>query len=436
MKRILTSLAMVFLSAMAIFVEAQSDHILWYDRPAEYFEESLVLGNGRTGATVFGGIQCDKIHLNEATLWTGEPVDPHMNPDAHTLIPLIRDALENEDYRLADSLQRGVQGSFSQSYAPVGTLLLEMHHGNRAVNYQRELDISKAIAKTSYEVDGCKYEREYFVSHPEQLMLIRLSASRKDELAFDIRFESLLPHGMTAGPDMLEVYGYAPWHAEPSYRGEMENAVRFDPERGTRFNGLIRVSTGDGYLVQTDSTLGIRGASEAVLLVSLATSFNGFHKDPATEGLDPRALAGKQLERAGKRSFQEMRERHVEDYQGFFSRVRLELGESMAPDLPTDERLKRYSQGAEDKKLEILYFQFGRYLLISSSRTPEVPANLQGIWNPYMRPPWSSNYTMNINLEENYWLAENTNLSEMHAPLLGFIGNLSKTGEITARTFF
>ena len=167
----------------------------------------------------------------------------------------------------------------------------------------------------------------------------------------------------------------------------------------------------------------------------MATSFNGFDKNPATEGLDNENIALEQLKKASKKSYHELKEAHIADYQKFFNRVELNLGSTDAPDLPTNERLLRYAEGKEDKNLEILYFQYGRYLLISSSRTPGVPANLQGLWNPYLRPPWSSNYTININTQENYWLAENTNLSEMHQPLLSFIKNVASTGEITVKTF-
>ena len=192
----------------------------------------------------------------------------------------------------------------------------------------------------------------------------------------------------------------------------------------------------DGTVTRTDSTLELRGATEALIRVVDATSFAGFDRDPVAEGVDYQALAAKRLTAASARSYDDLRRAHVEDFQRFFDRVQLHFHGTAAPDLPTDKRLLRYSQGAEDPDLEVLYFQFGRYLLISSSRTPGVPANLQGIWNPYLRPPWSSNYTLNINLEENYWPAELTNLSEMHRPLLEYIGHLATTGAVTARTFY
>ena len=413
-----------------------ADKTLWYRQPAQYFEESLVLGNGTHGATVFGGVQSDKIYLNDATLWSGEPVRADMNPDAYKNVPAIREALARGDYKAADELNKKLQGKFSESYAPLGTLFIELAHGPAAQNYYRQLSLTDAISSLHYEVDGVTYTREYFVSQPDQVMVIRLTSSKKGALSFSVRLNSLLNNQVTTASNLLKIKGYAPIHAEPSYRGNMPNAVVFDPARGTRFTTLAKLKTTDGTLTSTDSTVGIRGGTEAVVVVAIATSFNGFDKNPATNGLPDEPLATTRLNKAFAKSYAQLKQAHIADYQQFFNRVSLRLGQRTAPSLPTDERLLRYAEGKEDTDLEALYFHFGRYLLISSSRTPNVPANLQGIWNPYVRPPWSSNYTTNINAEENYWPAENTNLSEMHGPLLSFIGQLARTGAVTARTFY
>lgn len=420
----------------AQFTVAQSNTTLWYNRPAAYFEEALPLGNGKTGATVFGGVQSDQIYLNDATLWSGEPVNPYMNSEAHKHIPAIREALNNENYKLAEQLNRKIQGKFSESYAPLGTMLIDFKHSGNCENYYRELDIDKAIAKVRYNLAGVTYIREYFVSHPDKVIAVNLSASKKNSLNFMVKFKSLLKYSSSANDNILQIDGYAPYHAEPSYRGNIPDPVRFDENRGTRFSTYVKIKNRGGQVVVSDSTITVVNADEATLFVSIATSFNGFDKYPAKNGLDNQAIAKKQLADASVKSFQQVKEKHLKDYQSFFNRVKLDLAESAIPDLPTDERLKRYTQGADDKNLEILYFQYGRYLLISSSRTEQVPANLQGIWNPYIRPPWSSNYTMNINAEENYWLAECANLSEMHTPFLTFIENLAVTGKVTAKTFY
>lgn len=429
---------LVLLSIFVSFhlVRGQSAHTLWYNQPAQYFEETLVLGNGKTGASVFGGVGTDKIFLNDATLWSGEPVDANMNPEAYKNLPAIRDALRREDYKTADELNKKLQGKFSESYAPLGTLWMEHRHSGTPTRYRRELDLRHAVSTVTYEVEGVTFTREYFISHPDQIMVVRLRSSKKGALNFDVKINSLLKFRTAVNDRLLRVTGYAPYHADPGYLGERPDAVRYDENRGTRFAALARIQSADGNLVQTDSTLGLQGGTEALVLLSIATSFNGFDKNPASEGLDAVALAQAQLDKASAKTFRQLKQAHLQDFQTFFQRVNLDLGQSTAPDLPTDERLRRYAEGKEDKNLEILYFQFGRYLLISSSRTPGVPANLQGIWNPYVRPPWSSNYTININAEENYWLAENTNLSEMHLPMLGFIRNIAQTGKVTARTFF
>ncbi|CAC9972425.1 glycoside hydrolase family 95 protein [Flavobacterium panici] len=415
-------------------ISAQSKNVLWYDKPADFFEESLVLGNGKMGATVFGGANSDKIYLNDATLWSGEPVNTKMNPEAYKNIPEIREALKNENYKLAEELNKKIQGKNSESYAPLGTLEINNAEKGKAVNYHRELDISNAISKVSYEMAGIKYTREYFVSAPDQIMAIKLTADQKGALNFDINLKSLLQSNVEVRNNILVMTGSAPIHENAGY-AVLPKYLEIK-DRGTKFTTLVQIKKTDGQITSSRETLTLKDATEAIIYVSVATSFNGFDKNPATEGPDDVNIALQNLNKAFAKPFDKLKENHIADYQKFYNRVTLDLGKTTAPDLQTDERLLRYADGKEDKNLEILYFNYGRYLLISSSRTLGVPANLQGIWNPYLNPPWSSNYTMNINLEENYWLAENTNLSEMHLPLLSFIKNLSVTGKVTAKTFY
>jgi len=427
------SLIVYFMNVFA--VAGQSTSRLWYNKPADFFEESLVLGNGKAGATIFGGVGSDKIFLNDATLWTGEPVNPNMNPEAYKNIPAIREALKNNDYALAQKLNKKIQGSFSQSYAPLGTMYINFQGQERAENYYRELDLNNAVSMVSYEVGGVKFTREYFISNPDQVMVVKLTSSKKGALNFQLEFKSQLKYRILTNAKTLVANGYAPVHCDPSYVGS-KDPIKFDDNKGTRFTSVYKIRNSGGMVFATDSTIGVKNATEAIVYVSIATSFNGFAKNPATAGLNNEAIALDNMKKAFAKSYDKLMTAHVNDYQRYFNRVHLDLGKSNAPDLPTNERLRRYAEGKEDKNLEILYFNFGRYLLISSSRTPGVPANLQGIWNPYMRPPWSSNYTSNINLEENYWLAENTNLSEMHRPLMDFIANVAKTGSISAKTFY
>ena len=429
-------ICMLFVFLVCGFIFSQTKNILWYEQPAEYFEESLVLGNGKMGASIFGGTDSEKIYLNDITLWSGEPVNPFMNPEAHNYIPKIRKALFNENYKLADSLNKKVQGAFSQSYAPLGTLYIHFKQAQNIKNYKRTLDISKAISNISYKAGGVQFEREYFVSHPQKIMAIKLTADKKNAINCEISFKSLLKYTTNVLPNKLQITGYAPYHAEPNYRGAMPNAVRFDKNRGTRFAVIVGVKNTGGRVIYKKNKIHIRGANTAVIYLCTATSFNGFDKDPATNDLDALGIAHKQFTAASDLSYKRLKSNHIHDYQNLFNRVHLDFGKNKIPDIPTDERLKRYSQGYEDRDLEALYFQFGRYLLICSSRTKGVPANLQGLWNHYLRPPWSSNYTMNINTQENYWLAETANLSELHKPLLSFIANLAQTGTVTAKTFY
>lgn len=415
-------------------VSAQSNHILWYKQAADYFEESLVLGNGKMGATVFGGVDSDKIYLNDITLWSGEPVNTNMSPEAYKNLAAVRDALKNENYKLAEELNKKIQGKNSEAYQPLGTMEINNHNSGKVANYHRELDISNAISRITYEVYGVKFTREYFVSAPDQIMVIKLTSSKKGALNFDINSSSLLKYKTEVKDNQLAMNGVAPIYEHHGY--QVVPSFLLEKERGTRFTTLMKIKNTDGTITSSDTSLGLKNGTEALIYVSIATSFNGFDKNPATEGLNNKAIALGNLNKAFSKSFDKLKQSHITDYQKFYNRVTLNLGKTSAPDLATDERLLRYSDGKEDKNLEILYFNFGRYLLISSSRTLGVPANLQGLWNPHLHAPWRSNYTTNINLEENYWLAENTNLSEMHTSLLSFIKNLSKTGKISAQTFY
>jgi alpha-L-fucosidase 2 len=357
-----------------------------------------------------------------------------MNPEAYKNIPAVREALKSENYKLAEELNKKIQGKNSESFAPLGTLEINNSEKGKAVNYHRELDISTAVSKVSYEMAGIKYTREYFVSAPDQIMIIKLTSDQKGALNFDINLKSLLKSNVEVRNNILVMRGSAPIHENTGYT--VLPKYLDIKERGTKFTTLVQIKKADGKITSSRESLTLKDATEAIIYVSVATSFNGFDKNPATEGLDDVSIALQHMNKAFAKPFDKIKESHIADYQKFYNRVTLDLGKTTAPDLATDERLLRYAEGKEDKNLEILYFNFGRYLLISSSRTLGVPANLQGIWNPHLNPPWSSNYTMNINLEENYWLAENTNLSEMHLPLLSFIKNLSVTGKITAKTFY
>ncbi len=409
---------------------------LWYNKPASQFEEALPLGNGRLGVMVYGGVKEERFSLNETTLWAGGPVNPDMNPNAKNYLQPVRDALFNENYKAADSLVRFMQGKYSESYAPLGNLFIDFSHTSAPAGYKRQLDIQNAIATTSYLADQTEYKREVFVSYPGQVVVIRLTAKGKDKLNFSCRFNSLLPSKTIITNAGLHLKGYAPIHAEPNYRGNISNAILYDSINGMRFSAIVKLLKTDGRQSFRDSTLQVSKATEAIILVSMATSYNGFDKNPGTEGRNEIALAEGYLQKAAGKNYSLLLKDHVADFRKYFDRVYLDLGDRGSENLTTIDRLNRFATGKTDNSLVALYYQYSRYLLISSSRPGGIPANLQGIWNEQMRPPWSSNFTTNINAEMNYWGAEAGNLSEMHQPLLDFIGRLAKTGTITARNYY
>lgn len=414
---------------------AQQKDLMVYDKPASYFEDALPIGNGRIGGMVYGGITKDRISLNEATLWAGYPVDANMNPEAKKYLPLVREALFAGEYKKADSLTKFIQGKFSASYAPLGNLLMDFKV-KEATRYSRSLDLRRGLVNVSFDADETNYTREYFVSHPHQLMFVKLSSKGKNKMNVELTMNSLLCYKLLKTGKGLSMNGIAPSLAEPSYRGKMPNAVQYDSANAMRFSSMVKILSNNGKQINTDSSIQIREASEVLLAISLATSFNGFDKHPVKEGKDEKLLAAKVLQQVPALDYSTILKKHVADFSKYMDRVSLDLGTSSTGMLPVDQRLKNFSKGQSDNALISLYFQFGRYLMVSSSRTPEVPINLQGIWNEQVRPPWSSNYTININTEMNYWPVETTNLSEFHQPMMGFIKNLSKTGAVTAKSFY
>jgi alpha-L-fucosidase 2 len=411
MKRtILTGLIMGVLLPLSA---QQPSMYLWYDKPAQYFEESLPIGNGKMGALLYGGTDTCLIQLNDITLWTGKPVDRNLDKDAHQWIPKIREALFNEDYQLADSLQLHVEGPNSQFYQPLGNIYLIDENKGAVSNYARILQLDDALVNERYMRGGKSLTREYFASHPDKLIAIRLRG--EDDINCKIVMTAQVPHAVKAAGNQLTQTGHATG----------------DPQESIHFCTILQVKT-DGQVVAADSSLTIRGAKEAVIYIVNETSFNGFDKHPVREGAPYLERATDAIWHTQNYSFAQFLERHVKDYEKYYQRVKLDLGEKF-PTVTTDRLLR---EGLSPRYLETLYFQYGRYLLISSSRTPGVPANLQGLWTPYLWSPWRGNYTVNINLEENYWPVFVANLAEMAAPLDDFIRALADNGRHTARNYY
>ncbi|QNK64699.1 glycoside hydrolase family 95 protein [Pedobacter sp. PAMC26386] len=409
----------------------ENNHKLRYDKPAVQFEEAMPLGNGRLGVMVYGGVNTERFSLNEATLWAGGPVNPDMNPQAKSYLRPVREALFAEKYEKADSLVRFMQGKFSESYAPLGNLFFDFKHGGEVSNYSRELDIQNAITKTSYVADGTTYTRETFISHPDQLVVVRFTAVGKGKLDFTCRLNSLLQYNVSSSDKGLLMKGHSPVHVSPLNHG---NEVIWDDANAMRFVAQVKVLKTGGKLFVNDSSLTISGASQAVVLLSMATSYNGFDVNPGTHGKDELKIAADYLRKA--KSYVALLKKHTADFRKYYDRVQISLGDEDKARMKTMDRLNAFATGKNDNALVALYYQYSRYLLISSSRAGGQSTNLQGIWNEKIQPPWSSNYTTNINAEMNYWGVETANLPEMHRPLLDFIGRLAKTGAVTAKNYY
>ena len=403
---------------MSAMAQIQAPMILQYDKPADFFEESLPIGNGRLGALVYGGTDDNIIYLNDITLWTGKPVDPNLDADAHQWIPEIRKALFQEDYARADSLQLHVQGPNSQYYQPLGTLHIKDLGLGAVTDYHRSLSLDSSIVKDSYLRDGKMIQREYFASNPDKLIAIRLTGDVNCKIALTAQ----VPHQVKAIPTQLTMTGH----------------VTGDPQESIHFCTMVSVKT-DGETTASDSSLTITHAQEVILYIVNESSFNGFSKHPVSEGAPYLENAANDIWHTQNYTYQQFYDRHLADYKAFYDRVKIRLSKEtgMPGTTCTDVLLKDYTDhGGHSRYLEELYFQFGRYLLISCSRTPGVPANLQGLWTPHLISPWRGNYTMNINLEENYWPAFVTNLAEMAQPLDGFIQALAANGQYTAKNYY
>ncbi len=428
----------VFMSAMA--VAGSNDELkLRYDRPAVFFEESLPIGNGRLGAMVYGGVKCDSLTLNDITLWTGEPYRHQPPNNAPGVLAAVREALEREDYRVADSLHRGLQGKYTNNYNPLGTLIIEYDSINPVQDYQRELDIFDGVATTSYMIDGYPVYRKYYVSAPDSVMIVEVETTNPAGITATLSLESKLPHSVSVDGSRIMSDGYTAYSSLPGYCDDAWENTFFDPSRGTHFLTIARVENVGGTVKeQADNSLRAEGVKRMVIKLVNATSFNGFDHDPVVQGADYKANALNQDKKVSMENVDDIRSRHTARFNDIMGRVSLELGttDSSIGVLPTDRQLLLYTDSMQcNPDLEELYFQYGRYLLVSSSLTPGVPANLQGLWNEQLLPPWSSNYTININTEENYWPANVTNLSEFELPLMEFIQNLSVNGARVAADY-
>jgi alpha-L-fucosidase 2 len=393
--------------------------LLWYDEPAAQWTDALPIGNGRLGAMVFGDGEYELLQLNEDTLYAGRPYDPN-NPEALKALPEVRRLIFDGRYREAHDLvgaKMMARPLKQMPYQPVGLLRLAFTHGT-VTNYRRQLDLNTAIASVTYKEGPVTFTREVFASPVDQVIVVSLTVDQPGQLSFTTTFESAQEVTVSIeGPHTLALRGV--------------NGDAFGIKGGLKFEARVQVLARGGKSLAQHEKIVVTGADSALLLISAATSYRNY-KDISG---NPAVIAADHLLRASRKSLANLRAAHVREHQRLFQRVKLDLGRTVAANLPTDERPTKFLQGL-DPHLATLYFQYGRYLLISSSRAGTQPANLQGIWNFLMEPPWESKYTININTEMNYWPAETTNLSECHEPLLRMVSELVENGSRTARVHY
>ncbi|MEX2260665.1 MAG: glycoside hydrolase family 95 protein [Bryobacteraceae bacterium] len=448
----------------ALAAPASSGLRLWYRESASNWNEALPIGNGRLGAMIFGGAGREHLQLNENTLYSDEPgrrdLPLDVRPDFERVVAMLQ---RGEYAEAGDFITKNWGGRAQPCYQPLGDLHLDFAGHATPLDYSRELDLRTAVSTVRYRIGDIVFTREYFASFPDQIIAVKLTTSEPGRLSFRARFSSVHPTARTSaeGSDGIVMRGQAPGFA---LRRELEwvekrgeqwkypevwdqsgrrrtgvKTVLYGEEidgLGMRFTARLRVAPTGGTVSATEDGVEVRGATEALLLLSAATSFNGFDKSPSREGADAAALAGRALSRVGKKSFTALRQTHVTDYRTLFDRVSLDLGgPSEQSGLPTDERIARFGND-RDPGLAALYFQYGRYLTISGSLPGGQPLNLQGLWNPHVIPPWASAYTTNINAEMNYWLAETGNLAECHEPFFRMIRELTVTGGEVARKMY
>ncbi len=436
-----------------ISVSEPADLKLWYTKPASQWVDALPIGNGRLGAMVFGGGAIDPpdpkdpkndrgtgpvptdpaketLTLNEDTLWSGFPVDGN-NLQAKNYLPQIRQAvLEQKDYHLADKLCQKMQGLFAEAFQVLGSLHVDCSHTGSVTEYRRELDLATAVAATRYKVGDVVFERTAFALTPDQAIVLRLSASKPGQLNATIWMDGPLVTSVKAeGGNRLLLTGKAPGHvAGAGHPGSETPVVMSDAlGEGMYYSAVLQANVGGGRVSAKADRLVVEGATTLTIVLTAATGYRGFEQKPDTAQAIVNEAANRQLDVALKQSYSSLLRRHVADHGKLFDRVSLNLGPTSAAATPTDERLASFAT-SPDPSLLALYFQYGRYLLISSSRPGTQPANLQGIWNYQVQPPWSSNWTSNINVQMNYWPAETSNLSDCAGPLFDLIEGLGKTG--------
>lgn len=413
------------------------DEVLYYTAPASVWTEALPLGNGRIGAMCFSGTTLDRIDLNQDTLWSGRPRDP-VRPGAYESYRRAQAAALRGEYAKADrELREHFTACWSQAYLPFGSLELKWDGRERCRDYRRTLDLRTAVLRSSFRCGDAEVQKTAFVSYPRDVLVYRVTAERAFSLSVGLRSPLRCETAVENGVLILD--GQCPCDADTSSPIYPCHSLIYadDPnEGGICFRGAVRVVT-DGSVRADGSGLRVADATEITLFFACKTSFNGFDRDPVRDGRDYRQPCLETLERAASTPFDELLREHIADHRAYYDRVSFSLAvPTDRGDIPTDERLRRFGKGEEDDALYTLLFNYGRYLMIASSREGTTATNLQGIWNRDKKPMWNCNYTVNINTEMNVWPVLMCGCPELLSPLIGLIRDLSVTGERVAKAFY
>lgn len=406
---------------------------LWYKHPASCWTEALPAGNGRIGAMMTGEPGRECIYLNEDTFWSGHPRSLE-NADQAGMFRMIRELIFHQQYQEAEKLIEGnISFPWGESYQPLGMLKLEFEVGETG-DYHRELNLDDALLRVSYSDAGTHFERELLVSAPHRVMAVKLTADQPGELTFGLTLEAFQRHEVFGEGSTLWMKVQAPSSAEPSYSNALAEAVSYVGNRGIRAWTAARLIHEGGKLTNEGGRLWLRNADSAIILLAAHTSFRSYDTEPDLPDEVVRAKCVEDLENAP--DYAALRNAHIADYQKYMQRVELRLDGECRDELPTDERLRTFDPQNPDVGLYPMLFQYGRYLMISGSRPGTQPLNLQGIWNKEVRAPWSSNYTININTEMNYWPAMSCNLAEMQLPMIDLVKDLCESGREMAQRIY
>ncbi|MBK1827639.1 glycoside hydrolase family 95 protein [Haloferula rosea] len=423
---------LLFAFSATVLTADESNSTLWYDQPAAEWTDAVPIGNGRLGAMVFGGIENERLQLNEDTLWSGGP-HCYDNPEAYKHLAEVRKLLRDGKYAEAEKLAGKMMGEpiHQAAYQPFGDLQLKFRHEAETSDYRRELDLATGVSTVTYQIDETKFTRQVFASHPDQAIVVRLECSQPGRISFDLTNTSPHPSKTLASEGgTLTMTGHVAPRTGKREGGSRGLTADWD-KPGTRFAATTQVLTEGGSISAHGDRLTVTNADAVTLYYVAATSFENYQDVTG----DPVAKVDRDLSAIGDKAFADVLKAHVDDHASLFERVSIDLGGAPSK-LPTDARFKLAREGQHDPGLAELVFQYGRYLMIAGSRPGSQPLNLQGIWNDDMSPPWSSKYTININIEMNYWVAEVGNLSECHEPLLRMAAELQEPGRKTAETHY